>query len=43
MQPMLDPAVNFMGIPMGMILIGIGGFMMLVGFLIIRRIVDIEV
>ena len=43
MQPMLDPAVNFLGIPVGMILIGIGGFMMLVGFLIIRRIVDIEV
>ena len=43
MQPMLDPAVNFLGIPVGMILIGIGGLMMLVGFLIIRRIVDIEV
>ena len=40
---MLDPAVNIMGIPAGMILIGIGGFMMLIGFLIIRRIVDIEV
>jgi tight adherence protein B len=43
MEPMLDPAVNFLGIPVGMILIGIGGLMMLVGFLIIRRIVDIEV
>jgi tight adherence protein B len=43
MAPMLDSAVNFMGIPVGMILIGIGGLMMLVGFLIIRRIVDIEV
>jgi tight adherence protein B len=43
MEPMLDPSVNFLGIPVGMILIGIGGLMMLVGFLIIRRIVDIEV
>jgi tight adherence protein B len=43
LQPMLDPAVNILGIPTGMILIAIGGFMMLVGFLIIRRIVDIEV
>jgi tight adherence protein B len=43
MAPMLDPDVNILGIPTGMILIGIGGFMMPVGFLIIRRIVDIEV
>jgi tight adherence protein B len=43
MQPMLDPAVNIMGIPTGMILMAIGGFMMFIGFMIIRRIVDIEV
>jgi tight adherence protein B len=43
MQPMLDPAVNILGIPTGMILMAIGGFMMFIGFMIIRRIVDIEV
>jgi Flp pilus assembly protein TadB len=43
MQPMLDPAVNIMGIPTGIILMAIGGIMMFIGFMIIRRIVDIEV
>jgi tight adherence protein B len=43
MDPMFDPAVNVAGIPVGVILIAIGGFMMFVGFMIIRRIVDIEV
>ena len=43
MQPMLDPAVNILGIPTGIILMAIGGFMMFIGFMIIRRIVDIEV
>ena len=43
MEPMLDPAVNVAGIPTGIILFAIGGFMMFTGFMIIRRIVDIEV
>ena len=43
LAPMLDPAVAILGIPAGLILFGIGGFMMFIGFLIIRRIVDIEV
>jgi tight adherence protein B len=43
MEPMLDPAVNIMGIPTGMVLMAIGGFMMFIGFMIIRKIVDIEV
>jgi tight adherence protein B len=43
MDPMFDPAVSVAGIPVGVILIAIGGFMMFVGFMIIRRIVDIEV
>lgn len=43
MQPMFDPAVNVGGIPTGMILIGVGLTMMFIGFMVIRRIVDIEV
>jgi tight adherence protein B len=43
LEPMLDPAVSIAGIPTGMILIAIGGIMMFIGFMFIRRIVDIEV
>jgi len=43
MAPMFDPAVSVAGIPTGMILIGVGATMMFIGFMIIRRIVDIEV
>jgi len=43
MEPMLDPDVNVAGIPTGIILFAIGGFMMFVGFMFIRKIVDIEV
>jgi len=43
MQPMFDPAVNVAGIPTGMILIGVGLTMMFIGFMFIRKIVDIEV
>jgi len=43
MAPMLDAEVNIGGIPTGMILIGIGGVMMFIGFMFIRKIVDIEV
>jgi tight adherence protein B len=43
MAPMLDPEVNVAGIPTGMILLGFGGFMMFIGFMFIRRIVDIQV
>jgi tight adherence protein B len=43
MNPMFDPDVAFLGIPLGIILISIGGVMMFTGFMIIRRIVDIEV
>jgi len=43
MQPMFDPAVNISGIPTGIILIGVGLTMMFVGFMFIRKIVDIEV
>jgi tight adherence protein B len=43
LDPMFDPDVAFMSLPAGVLLFGLGGFMMLIGFLIIRRIVDIEV
>ncbi len=43
LEPMFDAEVNIAGIPTGVILIGTGGVMMFIGFLIIRRIVDIEV
>jgi tight adherence protein B len=43
LDPMFDPEVAFMGLPAGVLLFGLGGFMMFIGFMIIRRIVDIEV
>ena len=43
MEPMFNPDVAVAGIPVGVVLIGIGALMMFVGFLAIRRIVDIEV
>jgi tight adherence protein B len=42
-EPMFDSAVNIAGIPAGVFIIGLGAVSMLIGFLIIRRIVDIEV
>ena len=42
MEPMFgDPTIG--GIPVGVIILGLGAIMMAVGFLLIRRIVDIEV
>ena len=43
LEPMMDPAVNVAEIPAGIILISMGGIMMFIGFIFIRRIVDIEV
>ena len=43
MAPMFDPAVSIAGIPTGIILMGIGATMMFIGFMLIRKIVDIEV
>jgi tight adherence protein B len=42
MEPMFGPPL-IVGIPLGVIVLAIGGVMMLLGFLAIRRIVDIEV
>ncbi len=43
MGALFDQKVKLLGLPAGAILLGAGGFMMLLGFLAIRRIVDIEV
>jgi tight adherence protein B len=43
MTPMFDNRVSIIGLPGGVIILAIGGFAMFVGFMIIRRIVDIEV
>jgi tight adherence protein B len=40
---LFDPKVTVADLPAGAILLGFGGFMMALGFLAIRRIVDIEV
>jgi len=43
MDPMFDARASLIGLPAGVIILAIGGFMMFLGFLAIRRIVDIEV
>jgi tight adherence protein B len=43
MEPMFQKPPEMFGVPLGMILFAIGGFMMTIGFMAIRRIVDIEV
>src|SRR4051812_40629963 len=43
MGPMFDPRVNVGGLPAGIIILAIGGFSMFMGFMFIRKIVDIEV
>lgn len=42
-DPMWDPKVNLGGLPAGIIILGVGLLMMMIGFVFIRRIVDIEV
>jgi tight adherence protein B len=43
MNPMFDNRVAVMGLPLGVIILFIGGFSMFMGFMFIRKIVDIEV
>ncbi|HWH37233.1 MAG TPA: type II secretion system F family protein [Candidatus Limnocylindrales bacterium] len=43
LQPLFLKPPEVFGVPLGMIALGFGGFMMLIGFVAIRRIVDIEV
>lgn len=42
-EPMFDPAVSIAGLPAGIIILGLGLVSMFTGFMLIRRIVDIEV
>ena len=43
MEPMLHKPPELFGLPAGMFVLGGGGLMMLIGFVLIRRIVDIQV
>lgn len=43
MTPMFDDRVSVLGLPAGVMILFAGGFMMFLGFMFIRRIVDIEV
>jgi len=43
MDPMFDSRASLIGLPAGVIVLAIGGIMMFVGFMLIRKIVDIEV
>jgi tight adherence protein B len=43
MAPMLQKPPELLGLPAGMFILAAGGIMMLIGFILIRRIVDIEV
>jgi tight adherence protein B len=43
MSPMFDDRVSVIGLPAGVIILAIGGFAMFIGFMLIRKIVDIEV
>ena len=43
MSPMFDDRASLIGLPAGIIILTLGGFMMFLGFLAIRHIVDIEV
>ncbi len=40
---MFDDRVSVIGLPAGVIVLAFGGFMMFLGFMAIRKIVDIEV
>jgi tight adherence protein B len=43
MEPMFANPPGILGLPAGVIVLAIGGIMMFIGFMLIRRIVDIEV
>jgi tight adherence protein B len=43
MEPMFDNRLAFLGLPMGVFILLLGGFAMFMGFMFIRKIVDIEV
>jgi Flp pilus assembly protein TadB len=43
MDPMFQKPPDAFGLPLGVVILVLGGFMMFIGFMLIRRIVDIEV
>jgi tight adherence protein B len=43
MSPMFEKPPEALGLPLGVVILCFGGFMMFIGFLFIRKIVDIEV
>jgi tight adherence protein B len=43
MDPMFQKPPEALGLPLGLVILCFGGFMMFIGFMLIRRIVDIEV
>ncbi len=43
MDPMFDSRASLIGLPAGVIVLAMGGVMMFIGFMLIRKIVDIEV
>jgi tight adherence protein B len=43
MAPMFDKPPEALGLPLGVVILFFGGFMMFIGFMLIRKIVDIEV
>ena len=43
MDPMFDNPPEVLGLPAGVVILSFGGFMMFIGFMLIRKIVDIEV
>jgi len=43
MAPMFQNPPEALGLPLGVVILAFGGFMMFIGFLLIRKIVDIEV
>src|SRR4051794_13678681 len=43
MDPMFQKPPEALGLPLGVVILAFGGFMMFIGFMLIRKIVDIEV
>lgn len=43
MKPLFDPRASLGGLPAGVVILSLGGFSMFMGFMFIRKIVDIEV
>jgi tight adherence protein B len=43
MAPMFDSRASLFGLPAGVIILCVGGFAMFIGFMLIRKVVDIEV